>query len=229
MYIAYDQLFYLAKQKAKLVEMNIKLGKFSKAKYGEDSEESRIVRAWNQLMREVNPVDETQLLRDLDNLMTKRWPCNIVGCYISKHLEVPRHPLKVFEILTDSILYVTGDFSESEDKIIMDHIDSLNGEYNLIHLKAKLNRRKKIIYDRINEILLKSYPKKGQKFTTDEDVAIFQHVLGRNLPRNPDELKERIGDEKQSWQGLEPTLQRRSHDITLRWHHFIYPTLFAQF
>ena len=47
-------------------------------------------------MKEVNPDDETQLLRELDDLMTKQWPCNFVECYIPQHLEVPRHPLRDF-------------------------------------------------------------------------------------------------------------------------------------
>ena len=227
-YTSYDLVKFYSKGKAQLLEMNIKLGPFSKANCGEDSEESRIVKAWNQLMKEVNPVDKTQLLRELDDLMSKQWPCNIVGCYLSQHLEVPRHPLKVFEVLTSSVLYVRGDFSESEDKVIMDHIESQNdGKYDLVHLKAQLNRPRTNIYERIERTLLKPYPKRGQKFTTDEDVAIFQHVLGRNLPGNSDELKKRIGDEKQSWKDLVPALQRRSQDIGIRWDHFIHPTLLA--
>ena len=107
-------------------------------------------------MKEVNPDDETQLLRELADLMTKRWPCNIVGCYISKHLEVPRHPLKVFEILANSLLFVTGDFSKEEDKVIMDHIHSQNGNYDLVHLKAQLNRPRMRIYNRIERKLLKN-------------------------------------------------------------------------
>ena len=64
--------------------------------------------------------------------------------------------------------------------------------------------------------LLKPYPKEGQKFTIDEDVAIFGHAIGRNLPGDADELKEKIGNERQSWQDLEPALQRRSVDIEAR-------------
>ena len=105
-YVSVDRVHIPSKQKAQLLEMNIKLGKFSRANRGEDSEESRIVKAWNQLMKEVNPVDKTQLLRGLDDLMSKQWPCNIVGCYLSQHLEVPRHPLKVFEVLASSVLYL---------------------------------------------------------------------------------------------------------------------------
>ena len=113
-----EKLF--SQEKAQLLELKINLGHFYKSNRGEDSEEWRIAKAWDQLMKEVNPVDETQLLQELDDLMTKRWPCNIVGCYISKHLEVPRHPLKVFEVLTSSVLYVTtGAFSAREVKVIM--------------------------------------------------------------------------------------------------------------
>merc|ERR1712223_2288989 len=104
----------------------------------------------------------------------------------------------------------------------MDHIESQNdGKYDLTHLKAQLNRPRRVIYNRIEDILQKPYPKRGQRFTTDEDVAIFQHALGRNLPGDADELKERIGDEYQSWKDLEPALQRRSIDIKIRWAHFI--------
>ena len=81
-----------------------------------------------------------QLIQDLDELMPIQWPCNIIGCYLSKYLDVPRLALKVFELLTRSIFYKSGNFQVEEQEFIVQHLESRNGNYDLNHLKFNLNR-----------------------------------------------------------------------------------------
>ena len=137
----------------------------------------------------------------------KQWVCNILGCYISKYLETPRHALKVYEQLRKSVLYNSGKFDKKEDNLITQHIKSHNGEYDLNVLKSELNRPRNVIYRRIYENCLKGNlkpakyedewsnkprnaiygkildysfkksPKDGQRFTLDEDVVIMKHVF----------------------------------------------------
>ena len=169
---------------------------------------------------EAQIVDEKQTIRDFDEILLRitrnkrgkiqernQWACNILGCYISKYLETPRHALKVYEQLRKSVLYNSGKFDKKEDNLITQHIKSHNGEYDLNVLKSELNRPRNVIYGRIYETCLKGNlkpakyedewsnkprnanygkifdncfkesPKAGQKFTLEEDVVIMKHVF----------------------------------------------------
>ena len=98
-----------------LKEMKVKLGKLSRAAtLGENSEESRIVKAWNELMGEAQITDKKQLIQDFDNLLTEQWPCSIIGMFVSKYLTEPRHALKVYDLLSRSVKQV----SEKVQKLI---------------------------------------------------------------------------------------------------------------
>lgn len=206
--------------KYKLDRRGIKFGAFSKAHHGENSEESRIIKAWEDLKNGAQIDDEKQTIHDFDEILLtikrnkrgkiqakKQWVCNILGCYISKYLETPRHALKVYEQLRKSVLYNSGKFDKKEDNLISQHIKLLNGEYDLNVLKSELNRPRNVIYRRIYETCLKGNlkpakyedvwskkprnaiygkildtclkesPKAGQKFTLDEDVVIMKHVF----------------------------------------------------
>ena len=107
----------------------VKIGIFSKSHSGQNSEESRIVKAWHDLIEEAQVIDTKQVIQDFDSLMPEQWPCNIVGCYLSKYLEVPRAALKVFELTTRSVLYTKGNFQKEEDEIIEKHTESNDGKY----------------------------------------------------------------------------------------------------
>ena len=85
----------------------IKLGPFSHANSGKDSEECRIKKAWYDLIEEAQITDQKQLILDFDNLLPEQWPCSIVGMYVSKFLKEPRHALKVFELLSGSVKQVS--------------------------------------------------------------------------------------------------------------------------
>ena len=90
---------------SKLFEMNIKLGVFSS--FGENSEESRIIKAWHDLIEKAQIRNGKQLIQDFNSLLTEQWPCSMVGMYVSKYLKEPRHALKVFELLSGSVKQVS--------------------------------------------------------------------------------------------------------------------------
>ena len=77
---------------------------------------------------------------------------------LSKYLEVPRHALKVFEILTRAVLYTYGSFQIEEDEFIIEHMDSKNGNYDLNFLKKHLSRPRYLIYERIKYHFQKKMP-----------------------------------------------------------------------
>ena len=92
---------------SKLSEMNIKLGVFSSTALGENSEESRIIKAWHDLIERAQINNGKQLIQDFDSLLTEQWPCSMVGMYVSKYLKEPRHALKVFELLSGSVKQIS--------------------------------------------------------------------------------------------------------------------------
>ena len=55
-----------------------KLGVFSKSNCGNSSEESRIVKAWHDLIEEAQIIDTKQVIQDFDNLLKEQWPCNAI-------------------------------------------------------------------------------------------------------------------------------------------------------
>ena len=210
----------------KLKDLNVKLGHFSHTLSGENSEESRIVKAWYDLIEEAQIIDTKQLIQDFDNLLTVQWPCNMVGCYLSKYLEVPRHTLKVFELLTRSVLYNSGNFQTEEDELITQHMESKNGNYDLEYLKAHLKRPRFVIFHRIEKYLKHPEFIKRQKFTLNEDMMILQHVLGTKIPKEANGIIN-IFNAKKSWKDLEPKLNRLVESISFRWSNYIYPTILA--
>ena len=214
------------RSRAKMIEKQVKLGKFSHANSGEDSEECRIKKAWSDLIEIAQIIDKKQVLQDFENLLTEQWPCNIIGSYLSKYLEVPRHALKVFELLTRSVLYTSGTFQEEEDEIIIQHMESQNGkEPDLNYLKAKLNRPRIIISLRIADLKAPNV-RKGQKFTVDEYMVIIEHVLGSKIPKEANKII-KLFDRKKVWKTLESKLQRNGNNIGHSWSGFIHPTILA--
>ena len=214
------------RSKSQMIEKKIKLGPFSHANFGEDSEECRIIKAWSDLIEEAQIIDKKQALQDFDNLLTKQWPCNIVGCYLSKYLEVPRVALKVFELLTRSALYTSGNFQEEEDELIIQHMESQNGkEPDLNYLKVKLNRPRKNISNKIAN-LKSPNARNGLKFTVDEYMVILDHILGSKIPKEANEII-KLFDRKKVWKTLESKLQRNKNTIGHTWSHIIHPTILA--
>ena len=91
-----------------------------------NSEESRIVKAWHDLLEKAKIIDRKQLIQDFDDLLTEQWPCIVVGMYVSKYLQEPRHALKVYELLSGSVKQVSEKVQKSiknlgSTKIIFDH------------------------------------------------------------------------------------------------------------
>ena len=145
---------------------------------------------------------------------------------MSKYLEVPRLALKVFELLTRSVLYTSGNFQEEEDEIITQHILSQNGKKpDLKYLKTKLNRPRVIIFQRIAKLNAPN-PRKGQKFTVDEYMVILKHVLGPKIPKEANEIIKLCSGTK-SWKCLETELERDSISISHSWSGFVHPTVLA--
>jgi hypothetical protein len=70
-----------------LQKMKVTLTEFSRG--DENSEESRMIKAWNFLVEKAQIIDRKQLILDFDNLLTEQWPCNVIGMYVSENLQEP--------------------------------------------------------------------------------------------------------------------------------------------
>ena len=120
--------------------MKIKFGKLSRsATLGEVSEESRIVKAWNELVIEAQIIDKKQLIQDFDNLLTEQWPCSIIGMFLSKYLNKPRHALKVYDLLSRSVKRFfekvqkfNGNFVSAKNTVHDSGFDKISKDYGLV-------------------------------------------------------------------------------------------------
>ena len=132
---------------SQLFEMKVKLGVFSSAAFGslfgKNSEESRIVKAWHDLIEEAEITDQKQLIVDFDNLLTDQWPCSIVGMYVSKYLKEPRHALKVFELLSGSVKQVFEKVKKSNKNL--DGSSICENEFGQKQHNPNVNEEKKAL------------------------------------------------------------------------------------
>ena len=221
-----DKVQVCTSEQTLLKNSGIKLGKFSKVVWGKDSEESRILKAFLDLKNEAEIVNEIQLLQDFENFSyEEQWTRSLLGCYLSKYLDTPRLPLKVFEQLTRSILYKSGRFSKSDNDLILQHIELNDGNFDLDYLKLKLMRPRYVIYTRIQEQILKPNLK-SDNFTIDEDIMIVKHVFNNKIPTGIDEIK-RLCTQRKTWKSLVPEIQRKQDTIQRRWSRVIYPRILA--
>ena len=111
-----------------------------------------------------------------DKLKTKQWPCNIIGCYLSKYLEVPRSALKVFELLARSVLYTSGIFQgeESQNRKKLD----------LNYLQAKLKRPRLIILRRNADLNAPKAEKvRDLQLMNIWSLVMLEHVLAQKFQK----------------------------------------------
>ena len=118
--------------------------KFSLSTSGPESDELKIIKAWKELLTASKILNENQLLLDLYQLANSKdqWISSIVGCYLSKYLSTPRHPMKVFVSLHHSLLYRTGVVDKSEDEVLWDYINENKSRsyYDLNYLQTMIKR-----------------------------------------------------------------------------------------
>ena len=136
-----DQVIISKSQISILSKLNRR--KFSLSASGPESDELKIIKAWKELVTASKILNENQLLLDFYQLAhsKEQWICSIVGCYLSKYLSTPRHPLKVFVFLHHSLLFKTGMFDKSEDEVIWNYInENKSRKCDLNYLQTMIKR-----------------------------------------------------------------------------------------
>ena len=133
----------------------INVRKFSLSTAGPESDESKINKAWKELIEKSKVLNGNQLLHDLYGLVnsteTQRL-CGIIGCYLTKYLYNPRHPLRVFIFLHQSLIFTTrGPFDKSEDELILKHINEKRQD--LKYLQTMITRPLFRIRKRLERLL----------------------------------------------------------------------------
>jgi hypothetical protein len=194
-----------------------KIGKFSSSSFGEKSEEILILRAWNELTTEVPINNAKQFMSDLFKHVSHNWAMGIVGCYLVKYLEAPRHAVKVCEFVINKTLYNTGRFSKEDDALIQ---ELMHDENNVKKLTNLLNRPHNVIALRIND--LKKCRHVGAKFNLAEDQIILKHALANATIYN---VQDMIDVQAKHWSLLEDEIGRTQRSVARRWKTIIQPTL----
>jgi len=115
---------------------------FSPAKFGPMSDEFLIMKAKDELISKASVTNYQQLMKDvLDNIKEQQWISAIVGCYLSKYLPTPRYPQKVFMKAAKNVLFKAGKWSKTEKDVILSHITSHSGKWDIHDLQKKLPQR----------------------------------------------------------------------------------------
>jgi hypothetical protein len=199
------------------IATQFKKGSFSSPAFGEKSEEVLTLRACNELTNEVPIYNAKQFMSDLFKHVSHNWPMGIVGCYLGKYLEAPRHAIKVCEFVVNKTLYNTGYFSKEEDVLVR---ELMHDENNVKKLTELLNRPQDVIVLRINA--LKKSRHKGAKFNLAEDQIILKHALANTTICS---VQDMINVQAKHWSVLEDELGRTNLSIARRWKIIIQPTL----
>lgn len=182
---------------------------------GKESEESQIRAIWNDLVQNVPILDPPKLFTDLEQLtkaatakskksISKQLP-NLLGCHLSSQLHTSvRTARQIFEFIKTLVLpYVTGPYTEEEEKTIKTYFKKHDTSKESFEVLAKiLNRKaayiKKYYVRQINDKVISG------TYTGDEDQKILTHFkehgvekesvqdLGKILDRNPELLKKRF-------------------------------------
>jgi hypothetical protein len=195
-----------------------KSGTFSSRSFGETSEEVLTLRAWNELTTEVPINNAKEFMSDLFKHVAHNWPMGIVGCYLAKYLEAPRHAVKVCEFVVNNTLYNSGRFTKDEDVLIR---ELMHDENNVKKLSDLLNRPQNGIAMRIDT--LKKCRHVWAKFILAEDQIILKHALADTTICSVQDMINVKA--KQHWSVLEDELGRTQLSIARRWKGFIQPTL----
>ena len=134
---------------------HLKCRKFSLSTAGPESDESRIAKAWKELIIKAKITHEKQLLADLFATVEPQtqWICGIIGCYLSKYLTAPKHPLQVFMFFHKYQVYQRGTWDKSEDEILWKHIADNPSEPDLKFLQTLVSRPQHEIRKRIDQLL----------------------------------------------------------------------------
>jgi hypothetical protein len=194
-----------------------KTGSFSSPVFGKKSEEVLTLRACNELINEV-PINNTkQFMSDLYKHVSHNWPMGIVGCYLAKYLEAPRHAIKVCEFVVNKTLYNTGRFSKEDDALVR---ELMHDENNVKQLTVLLNRPQDVISRRIDT--LKKSRHAGANFNLAEDQIILKHALANTTICSVEDM---INVQAKHWPVLEDEIGRTALSIARRWKRIIQPRL----
>jgi len=130
----------LRKKQERVDGMNTR--SFSPAKFGPMSDEFLIMKAEDELISKASVTNYQQLIKDvLDNIKEQQWVSAIVGCYLSKYLPTPRYPQQVFMKAAKNVVFQAGRWSKTEKDVLLSHITSHCGKWELNDLHKQLPQR----------------------------------------------------------------------------------------
>lgn len=222
----------------KAVELNLKLGPFSKAVNGPTSEQTQIENAWKELIDKSGVENEKKLIRDLHKHCNIRspWVCSFVGLYLSKDFIALRHPFKVMEFFFKLKLFKNGKFDEKEKLIILQCLKihksdkKEKAKKRSVSKAAKiLNRPRSIVNDYLDN-LKRGHLKmtnKREKMQLEESVAIMKYIFKDKKPENYDDFQDFLLKADIKWTKFKSTRSPRT--LRKHWNAFIKPTLLAYF
>jgi len=158
---------------------------------------------------DIDPSDEHRVTR-----------MEIIGSYLSQGLQKIRLPQEVFERARILLIYSKGDFTETEKRIIDEHVNGCESFNDWSSLGRKLCRDPQSIrtYARIH-IRQKEKNKRGG-FTAEESKKVLDHVFAANKNALED-----IKMESNVWADLANCLNRPRDYVSDHWLYPLQPLL----
>merc|ERR1711915_663738 len=118
---------------------------------------------------EIDPRDEHRVAR-----------MEIIGSYLSQGLQKIRLPQEVFERTRRLLIYSKGDFTETEKRIIDEHVNGCMSFKDWSSLGRKLGRDPKSLETYARRNIRQKEKNKRWGFTAEESKKVLDHVFAVN-------------------------------------------------
>ena len=202
----------------------LKWGKLSGLRYGDNAEESLILKQWENLVNEVPINVPEKFLLDIEKYCP-RWTRNLLGAYLSQNLnEHHRSAVQIFRALI-GLKKRKGTFKPEEDELILELIANKAsfGKWN--RLAMKLGRSYLVLRHRRNYLkhyFVQNSKSAGAKFTLDEDRKILEHLNQRFDISSINSLKSIVSKDLYP---LAQVITRGEKAIVGRWNYTLVPLI----
>lgn len=202
----------------------IKLGNFSKSKYGDNTEESLILKQWNELIENVPLLKPEKYLKDVENTQHK-WLQQMLGAYLSQKLtDHHRCASEIFSLLINLKKH-KGDFTQEDIETLLEFNNANPSMQDWKALAKQMGRRIKVLKSKLKN--LEQERKHGKdmvkgRFSLSEDCDILKHVNQIIDITSCEELK---AIKLRDFTSLSPYMKRKEELIRNRWTQTILPIL----
>ena len=161
---------------------------------------------------EVDPSDENRVTR-----------IEIVGSYLSQGMQNIRLPQEVFNRARKLLVSPKGDFSETEKRIIEEHVNGCENFKDWYSLGRKLDRDGTSLQNYVVYRLRNKEKTRRGKFSADESKKVMDHLFEANKKALFD--AQNLGITSEIWVKLANSLNRPNVRVYFHWMERLQPIL----